>query len=1704
MPRGRGVSLPFSITYNSNAVYHVIANPGNGFGEVVDNSSAYAAQGGWAYSVPTMNYSSWSVINQEEDLDCSYQSNYMFQDPAGGEHQLGMGYMQSLAGPGCKYSGLEYPTGGDSQVLSTLTGGLVVTDINGTTYNFDSSTTLPLPSVVTDRNGNQLNITNSGTGAFTVTDTLGRTLISSNGFGPSGHTNTLSTPQGNYQIAWTTATNSGFTLPNNKITSLSDSACTFPTQNGTRTVISSITLPNNKQYTVHYDPTYGLLYEIDYPTGGKVNYSWTLLGSTYFELAQFTASDGGACTYQYGIPVLSARQVSFTGSGTNLTQSFVPLTNQWTGDGTTWTTRGATVNTTDPILGSAKTTYTYSAYTEPNQPYPSSNFVNLIPVESQIQYFYWNKPSTPLRTITKGWYNQYTLECEFATLETGSSSGSFYQYTNPSYISQVSDHLEVDYGQIATPSSVCYNNAPWPASPTPIRETVTTYQGFTGPQYVSLGLGFAKPATVVIKGNGTKAAETDYTYDGQATSSVTAIHHDDTDYGTGFNSRGNATMVTEQCLGCTNNSVTTYTYDMTGQVLSKLDPCGQSNTLCSSSGGDMPGATSFTTQYSYADSFSIGTPPGNTNAYVTTVTLPTVNGVTAHEYYQYRYDDGQLTFSQDQNQYNAGSTVGTSYTYADSFHRLTQVNYPDGGETQYSYNDASYNPNTPSPSVTTTTAITSSLSEQNVDATDGIANPIETLLSSDPDGTTYTNTSYYGNGKPYKVYNPYRHTNDSTYGFTSYVYDGLGRKCLVVPPDVTSVPANCPTAAPAGDTFISYSGNCSTVTDEVGNSRTSCTDGLGRVTGVWEDPTSSNYETDYTYDALNNLLTVTQKGSNSANARVRTFQYDALSRLTSATNPESGNILYTYDVNGNVATRVAPQPNQMVPTVQTTTTYTYDALNRRLLVKHTNPSNANSAYAYDGTSISGCPGVAVPTISSPTNLIGRRSAMCSQQSASSFSYDTMGRLATEERTDGYLNPAPVTYKAGYQYYLDGSPETITYPSQNILTYVPGGAGRPLGVYDASNTYVSRATYAPQGALAGMANGNTSSFSGIITTNTYNDRLQPTLLDAAVPTISVSVSSGTYASCSTLPCTAVFSVSSTAGINVDDIVTVAGNSNSQLNGTFTAVAVASGQVTVNFETSGGGSGTGGTLTDDVSGSVFSLCYDFHLGQAVKSGPCNLTAYSTGDNGNVLQALNNVDSTRSAVFSYDRLNRITQANTINTTSANCWGEVYTIDAWGNLTNINPFTGMSGSCHYESLSAAPANTFNQLTGYSYDAAGNLLLNSSFYYDAENRLYNPSLPYTYFYDADGSRTRKVTSATVGTFYWPGANGEILTEANGSGTINEEYIYFNGQRIARVDQPTGTVHYYFSDHLGSASVVTNATGGSPTYDYYYPYGGLVGSSGSDPNHYLFTGKERDNDSGEFGLDYFGARHYGSMMGRFMSVDPAFESEILELPQSWNRYSYVYNRPIYGIDPDGRCPPCVGALVGGVIGGVLDLSKQVYNNGGSFSSVSWREVGAETLGGAVTGGLAVATGGTSLIESAAIKSVLAGATSAVVGGIVTRAAEGKDADEVLSGEDLSEDALAGFVGGLGGHVAEEFVHEPDYPVFKGRKWAKAVRRYNKAMKNYNGAVNKATALGAAGHATTGTFTRWLEELFFNQPLREEVKTKIIFISCGAGSGQNCQ
>jgi RHS repeat-associated protein len=116
------------------------------------------------------------------------------------------------------------------------------------------------------------------------------------------------------------------------------------------------------------------------------------------------------------------------------------------------------------------------------------------------------------------------------------------------------------------------------------------------------------------------------------------------------------------------------------------------------------------------------------------------------------------------------------------------------------------------------------------------------------------------------------------------------------------------------------------------------------------------------------------------------------------------------------------------------------------------------------------------------------------------------------------------------------------------------------------------------------------------------------------------------------------------------------------------------------------------------------------------------------------------------------------------------------------------------------------------------------------------------------------------------------------------------------------TIEYYHLDPLGSVRAVTAQDGQVVERHDYLPYGEEwcgtqpCAAPGGQPKH--FTGKERD---AETGLDYFGARYYGTRIARFTTIDPHLDpSAALADPQRWNRYSYGHNNPFRYVDPDGR------------------------------------------------------------------------------------------------------------------------------------------------------------------------------------------------------------
>jgi RHS repeat-associated protein len=148
----------------------------------------------------------------------------------------------------------------------------------------------------------------------------------------------------------------------------------------------------------------------------------------------------------------------------------------------------------------------------------------------------------------------------------------------------------------------------------------------------------------------------------------------------------------------------------------------------------------------------------------------------------------------------------------------------------------------------------------------------------------------------------------------------------------------------------------------------------------------------------------------------------------------------------------------------------------------------------------------------------------------------------------------------------------------------------------------------------------------------------------------------------------------------------------------------------------------------------------------------------------------------------------------------------------------------------------------------------------------------------------------------------EVSLDENGTLAWQHTNVYAAGTLMASYD-PNG-LHFLLNDWLGTRRAQTDYAGVLEQTCASLPFGNQLNCTGSisAPTEHHFTGKERDAESG---LDYFGARYYGSNMGRFMSPDWSAKQEPvpyskLDNPQSLNLYAYEFNNPLGGVDADGH------------------------------------------------------------------------------------------------------------------------------------------------------------------------------------------------------------
>jgi RHS repeat-associated protein len=304
--------------------------------------------------------------------------------------------------------------------------------------------------------------------------------------------------------------------------------------------------------------------------------------------------------------------------------------------------------------------------------------------------------------------------------------------------------------------------------------------------------------------------------------------------------------------------------------------------------------------------------------------------------------------------------------------------------------------------------------------------------------------------------------------------------------------------------------------------------------------------------------------------------------------------------------------------------------------------------------------------------------------------------------------------------------------------------------------------------------------------------------------------------------------------------------------------------------------------------------FGLGYSYQTAPSN--------NGQISGITDSVDSGRNATYTYDSLDRLTNASTAGSTNYPAWGLGETYDRYGNRSIQAVSSGCTGiTCPTSSVTINTAT--NRISGspYTYDLSGNMTNDgqNTLVYDAENRTVSATVTGsssgTYTYDGKGLRVQRVSvvSGTTTTTVYVFSNSKVIAEYdNGAlpSAPTREYVYAGGKLLTKIDT-TGT-KYYHQDHV-SNRLVTDSSGNTVTQMGHFPFG--ESWYNSTQNKLVFTSYERDAESGN---DYAKARYYISRLARFSSPDPVAGDP--SNPQSWNRYSYVLNDPINLNDPEGE------------------------------------------------------------------------------------------------------------------------------------------------------------------------------------------------------------
>jgi RHS repeat-associated protein len=354
--------------------------------------------------------------------------------------------------------------------------------------------------------------------------------------------------------------------------------------------------------------------------------------------------------------------------------------------------------------------------------------------------------------------------------------------------------------------------------------------------------------------------------------------------------------------------------------------------------------------------------------------------------------------------------------------------------------------------------------------------------------------------------------------------------------------------------------------------------------------------------------------------------------------------------------------------------------------------------------------------------------------------------------------------------------------------------------------------------------------------------------------------------------------------------------------------------------------------DSESDLFGMQISYNVAE---SGLNSFTPSQACYNGNIsaIRWKSSNDVQRAYVFSYDNLNRLTQARYAEGASLNQGVDSNNenIPEYDDNGNIKRLQRYFGGTLVDNLAYTISPKTNQISSIT-DAT---TVDNSSVDDY------PGTSSTYSYDKNGNMT---TDGSRGTdlsyfetinlpkivdfkndarilYYYTPSGAKLLKHVINGGDAYTHYIgniIYEGGKLSYILTPEGRMvasgegssrkflyEYNLKDHLGNTRVTFREGDNAGTFsllgvDNYYPFGLIMNhipfnSNGAYPeNKYLYNGKELQNETlnGKFfGMYDYGARFYDPQIGRWHSPDP--------LQQYDSPYTYVDNNPISNIDPTG-------------------------------------------------------------------------------------------------------------------------------------------------------------------------------------------------------------